>query len=131
MTPAQKLRTAAPADSEPFGYFRADAMGWTDCAATDEGAIALYERPAAHAMVAWQPISTAPKDGTKILAYIHIDDGDIGVMKWMDFGQGLAVWVWADELMGDVDPDPHQPTHWMPLPPAPVGIGKDGVEGDV
>ena len=33
--------------TEPFGYFRAEPMGWTDCAATDEGAIALYERPAA------------------------------------------------------------------------------------
>ncbi len=37
----------APASSqdEPFGYFRADAMGWTDCAADDEGAVALYEAP--------------------------------------------------------------------------------------
>lgn len=35
--------------TEPFGYFRAEPMGWTDCAATDEGAIALYERPAAPA----------------------------------------------------------------------------------
>lgn len=43
---------AAPASSqdEPFGYFRVDALGWTDCAATDEGAIALYERPAAPAV---------------------------------------------------------------------------------
>lgn len=39
---------AAPA--EPFGYFRAEPFGWTDCAATDEGAIALYERPAAPAV---------------------------------------------------------------------------------
>ena len=70
----------------------------------------------------WQPIETAPKDGTQILAYIHIDDGDIGVMKWMDFGQGLALWVWSDELMGEVDPDPYQPTHWMPLPPPPSAI---------
>lgn len=35
----------APAQGEPFGYFRADPMGWTDCAADDDGAIALYERP--------------------------------------------------------------------------------------
>lgn len=41
---------AAPAPAEPFGYFRVDALGWTDCAATDEGAIALYERPAAPAV---------------------------------------------------------------------------------
>jgi sugar (pentulose or hexulose) kinase len=34
--------------AEPFGYFRAEPFGWTDCAETDEGAIALYERPATH-----------------------------------------------------------------------------------
>lgn len=31
---------------EPFGYFKAEPFGWTDCAETDEGAIALYEAPA-------------------------------------------------------------------------------------
>ena len=30
---------------EPFGYFRAGAFSWEDCADTDEGAKALYERP--------------------------------------------------------------------------------------
>ena len=32
-------------EQEPFGYFKAEPFGWTDCAETDEGAIALYERP--------------------------------------------------------------------------------------
>ena len=32
-------------DDKPFGYFRAEPFGWTDCAPTDEGAIPLYERP--------------------------------------------------------------------------------------
>jgi hypothetical protein len=31
---------------EPFGYFKADPCGWTDCAETDEGAIPLYDRAA-------------------------------------------------------------------------------------
>ena len=31
---------------EPFGYFRPEPFGWTDCAETDEGAIALYTHPA-------------------------------------------------------------------------------------
>ena len=31
--------------SEPFGYFKAEPFGWTDCAETDEGAVALYEHP--------------------------------------------------------------------------------------
>jgi hypothetical protein len=36
---------------EPFGYFKAEPFGWTDCAETDEGAMALYEYPAAQPAV--------------------------------------------------------------------------------
>jgi hypothetical protein len=28
---------------EPFGYFKSEPFGWTDCAETDEGAIPLYD----------------------------------------------------------------------------------------
>ena len=35
----------ALAQAEPFGYFKAEPFGWTDCAETDEGAIALYQAP--------------------------------------------------------------------------------------
>lgn len=42
----QRLREAlAQPDPEPFGYFRSEPFGWTDCAETDDGAIPLYERP--------------------------------------------------------------------------------------
>ena len=34
-----------PAQQEPFGYFKAEPFGWTDCAETDEGAVALYTTP--------------------------------------------------------------------------------------
>ena len=34
----------APAP-EPFGYFKSEPFGWTDCAETDDGAIALYTAP--------------------------------------------------------------------------------------
>lgn len=34
-----------PSQQEPFGYFKAEPFGWTDCAETDEGAIALYTSP--------------------------------------------------------------------------------------
>ncbi len=44
---AEMEHSNAPAvpQGEPFGYFRAEPFGWTDCAKDDEGAIALYERP--------------------------------------------------------------------------------------
>lgn len=66
-------------------------------------------------MSEWQPIETAPKDGSKIWAFNY----EQGVMEWTE-GDGWALWIWSDELLRDVDPDPEQPTHWMPLPAPPT-----------
>ncbi|GAD20906.1 hypothetical protein [Acidovorax sp. MR-S7] len=48
---ARAQPTPPAADQEPFGYFRAEPFGWTDCAETDEGAVALYEHPTPPAVV--------------------------------------------------------------------------------
>ena len=40
----RSMLAATPA-AEPFGYFKAEPFGWTDCGPDDEGAIALYEKP--------------------------------------------------------------------------------------
>jgi len=32
----------------PFGYFKAEPFGWTDCAATDEGARTLFDKEVVH-----------------------------------------------------------------------------------
>jgi hypothetical protein len=51
-TPLYTTPPAQPAPKqEPFGYFKAEPFGWTDCAETDEGAMALYEYPAAQPAV--------------------------------------------------------------------------------
>ena len=34
-------------EPDPFGYFKAEPFGWTDCAETDDGAIALFAAPPA------------------------------------------------------------------------------------
>ena len=34
-------------EPEPFGYFKSEPFGWTDCAETDDGAIALFAAPPA------------------------------------------------------------------------------------
>lgn len=35
---------------EPFGYFKAEPFGWTDCAETDEGARPLWDNEAMSAV---------------------------------------------------------------------------------
>jgi len=56
----------------------------------------------------WQPIETAPRDGTLILVNVkHI--GADAVSYW---GAG-----WRETSNGLMLRD--APTHWMPLPPAP------------
>lgn len=60
----------------------------------------------------WQPIQTAPKDGTEILA------GQAGTRK-------VGVIVWNIEIERWSAPAEHWdepswlPTHWMPLPEPP------------
>ena len=56
----------------------------------------------------WQPIKTAPRDGTKILGF----EGDDCV---------LLMWVseWNDWYNFD-GASIGEPTHWMPLPAAPT-----------
>lgn len=60
---------------------------------------------------AWQPIETAPKDGTSVLLRGH-GDHRIADGYWLKAAyNGNGAWVW---------PYVHrEPTHWMPLPPAP------------
>ena len=43
--PAASIIEPEIKDDKPFGYFRAEPFGWTDCAPTDEGAIPLYAAP--------------------------------------------------------------------------------------
>ena len=80
-------------------------------------------------MSEWQPISTAPKDGTPILVFPgllghpivaawerpakHPPRGRVG--NWSDnFG------FWRVVLTNKATP--YIPTHWMPLPPPPKDI---------
>lgn len=43
--------------AEPFGYFKAEPFGWTDCAETDDGAIALYTAPPAPSVPEAEPVA--------------------------------------------------------------------------
>ena len=65
----------------------------------------------------WQPIETAPKDGTRILAYGVLgfeSQPSIGTVKW----DGRK-WICDPNEASEYEPEPCALTHWMPFPPAP------------
>ncbi len=73
----------------------------------------------------WQPIETAPRDGTEIL--LHQAGWGRVMLGW----RGSSMWHfydephWSEALQEDIAdingwPDDKQgPTHWMPLPEPP------------
>ncbi len=61
----------------------------------------------------WQPIETAPKDGTRVL--LCIDHGEWGDKVWTG--------LWGDGWMVSYGKARTEPTHWMPLPKAPANGG--------
>lgn len=66
----------------------------------------------------WQPIETAPKDGTKVLVCC------IGVSSRTKKREGQIVvdfWNKDFEYWGEFNRDYFPATHWMPLPTPPVG----------
>ena len=64
----------------------------------------------------WQPIETAPKDGTPILCAWEGQPFDAAIMHY----EGGMFGVLTHEMDFIVRPDA-QPTHWMPLPKPPKG----------
>lgn len=59
---------------------------------------------AAEAQTAWQPIETAPRDGTWVLAWC---------------GTSCEQITWTDEDRWGTGEGWVRPTHWQPLPAAP------------
>lgn len=56
----------------------------------------------------WQPIETAPKDGTRIIVIPYGDIFDLSVSWFIEGDDRWANWHWIEA-----------PTHWMPLPKPP------------
>ena len=70
-------------------------------------------------MTDWQPIETAPKDGTRILAYgNHLLNAEQtwATVIWQDYSKGF---VCDPNEATEYDPEVSIITHWMPLPASP------------
>jgi hypothetical protein len=69
----------------------------------------------------WQPIETAPKDGTEILVYKRYRKYQEWVGKdEYDFYIHISFYDGGDWYISAYDPPwGNQPTHWMPLPEPP------------
>jgi hypothetical protein len=101
----ERCAVGMPMSGNPRFHF----TGWPNppkCTApTAEEYIALLR-----AQTQWQPIETAPKDGTPVLCYARIAHGGVSiVMRWdgEDWYESLAFSCLL------------RPTHWMPLPKPP------------
>jgi hypothetical protein len=58
---------------------------------------------------AWQPIETAPKDGTSII-----------VCEKQRLSMWIASWQGKDEWRDNVEWHPLEPVVWLSLPPLPT-----------
>jgi len=73
----------------------------------------------------WQPIETAPKDGTDILVmYMHIDTQIVHNAFWNEYedcdDSETGWWSYEHSEVSRIKLDDWMtPTHWMPLPAAP------------
>lgn len=87
-------------------------INWPEAARTTFAKLTQEQRAQVMAGF-WQPIETAPKDGTPILGYA---DGKMTTVEWikggcpLEGGWNLAVsGAWAENAQWT-------PIHWMPLP---------------
>ena len=83
-------------------------------------------------MSEWQPIETAPKDGTPFFGWEEPQRGNQWpvVIMWSEYDdEGKdeigeeGFWLYCEELLADVAGEA-EPTHWMPLPNPPIGAGR-------
>lgn len=70
-----------------------------------------------HIQQDWQPIASAPKDGTKILACR--EGGRVSIWRWSDDRYAKQPRPFWSSMNSKTTDRANQPTHWMPLPAPP------------
>ena len=67
-------------------------------------------------LIEWQPIETAPKDGTDILV---MTGETMHVVRWINIHGDFDYWAVDDNKHGPFTLRGKAPTHWMSLPEIP------------
>lgn len=70
----------------------------------------------------WQPIDTAPKDGTEILVFVppaKWSGGYVRSVMWVE-DSDHSCWCVEDNKLGPFALRGGSPTHWMQLPEPPA-----------
>lgn len=67
----------------------------------------------------WQPIGTAPRDGTHIDLWLVATNGDQYRLTDCHFVESRQQWHGIAEYIWD---DDESPTHWRPFPAPPEAI---------
>lgn len=76
-------------------------------------------------MMVWEPIETAPRDGSPILLYVvKVADEYTRAVGQYDGWRNIDVGYWELGLNDWHTVHSGEPTHWMPLPPAPQPMTK-------
>lgn len=74
----------------------------------------------------WQPIETAPRDGTDVLLFYPLEglrhdwNPQVVIAGWRDYSRApqLSGWVFQSRGVRGYSAT-FQPTHWQPLPTPP------------
>jgi hypothetical protein len=81
-------------------------------------------------MTEWQPIETAPKDGTLVLLYgpcgwdTNVDEYDDKMVRVGSYEEFFDKYVWLSDTANPYQ-DRILATHWMPLPNPPKEQGTE------
>ena len=112
----------------------AERAGWLAMLAAAPAAAPPARQPQ------WMPIETAPKDGSMFVCWVAAErwsspDGEgsgsghdvsqVDLCWWRPPFDGVPESDYFDNASGQVG-DSQAVTHWMPLPPPPGGIGREG-----
>lgn len=71
----------------------------------------------------WQPIETAPKDGTKIIVWPPTWTGTLSTAAWNDdkyAKRPRPYWKRGDDHGSSTVSRGRNPTHWAPIPAGPA-----------